>query len=539
LSEFGSISGVTSKRLIPLATGLAYLAAWLWSLQSLTRYWDEHRTADIELAQGVGASFGSTLLVLRILILAASAYAGLSLVSSRNPGVATPRALRTLIYCGFAALIVSTSSVPLIVPLRPVWPVQSIFLASLGVVQTVWAFAWRRRLDDPRERSGKFDPPLELIDLVVGNALAVLLLLEVSLSVWGWLRPSPLVFHESVTASLEAHRQPAHRAFYGGRLNRSGFADDDFESARSSDDLMVAVVGDSFGLGVVPVSDNYVNVAERALREMLPADAPRIALNNYGVPAVGLPEYAELLRSEVRLADPSLVVISVFVGNDIHEGLSFTRPEKRRYCLQQWLVWKVAQRAITLLAESRDDLQRIERLGSVADQPESAPIHSGLQTPITEEPTFSETRFLEIERSRMVVTQADDVRAITGYEQLLVGLRYFERALGESLVIAIIPDEFQVNDALWHAIGGEEGPFERDLPQRRILEFCKRHEVACIDLLPALRAAEESQPTYHLRDTHWNRYGNRVAGIELARGLRSKLATHPSMDVGDHGAAHP
>jgi hypothetical protein len=43
--------------------------------------------------------------------------------------------------------------------------------------------------------------------------------------------------------------------------------------------------------------------------------------------------------------------------------------------------------------------------------------------------------------------------------------------------------------------------------------------VRVLDLLPALRAAERESRTYHLRDTHWNAHGNRVAGRELARAL--------------------
>ena len=40
-----------------------------------------------------------------------------------------------------------------------------------------------------------------------------------------------------------------------------------------------------------------------------------------------------------------------------------------------------------------------------------------------------------------------------------------------------------------------------------------------LDLLPVLREAEREARTHHLRDTHWNAHGNRVAGRELARAL--------------------
>jgi hypothetical protein len=43
--------------------------------------------------------------------------------------------------------------------------------------------------------------------------------------------------------------------------------------------------------------------------------------------------------------------------------------------------------------------------------------------------------------------------------------------------------------------------------------------VRVLDLLPARRAAAREARTYHLRDTHWNAHGNRVAARELARAL--------------------
>jgi hypothetical protein len=37
-----------------------------------------------------------------------------------------------------------------------------------------------------------------------------------------------------------------------------------------------------------------------------------------------------------------------------------------------------------------------------------------------------------------------------------------------------------------------------------------------LGLLPVLREAQRQAPTYHLRDTHWNAHGNRVAGEAIA-----------------------
>jgi len=47
--------------------------------------------------------------------------------------------------------------------------------------------------------------------------------------------------------------------------------------------------------------------------------------------------------------------------------------------------------------------------------------------------------------------------------------------------------------------------------------------VPVLDFLPALREAEASAPTYHLRAVHWNRHGNAAAAASLATFLESQL----------------
>ena len=61
--------------------------------------------------------------------------------------------------------------------------------------------------------------------------------------------------------------------------------------------------------------------------------------------------------------------------------------------------------------------------------------------------------------------------------------------------------------------------FDRDHPQNQIVEWGHRHGVRVLDLLPILREAELAGHTYHLRDTHWNARGNRLAGEALAEKL--------------------
>ena len=91
----------------------------------------------------------------------------------------------------------------------------------------------------------------------------------------------------------------------------------------------------------------------------------------------------------------------------------------------------------------------------------------------------------------------------------------------------LIPDEFQVDGALWDellALTENPGDYDRTYPQRRLLAACRDLGIAAVDLLPVLAEAQQRDRTYRLNDTHWSRLGNAVAGQAIADAiLRSRI----------------
>jgi hypothetical protein len=153
-----------------------------------------------------------------------------------------------------------------------------------------------------------------------------------------------------------------------------------------------------------------------------------------------------------------------------------------------------------------------------------------LADPALEPPSYSPERFsaIEAQRERLLGSPSE-----AEYARLLAHLdALVERAGDVPIAFAILPDEFQVDDALWaevlSAAGGAE--LERDRFQRVVLEWGRARGVPVLDLLPDLRAVppwSDGRPhLFHLRDTHFNRRGNRAAGEALARFLAAILPAH-------------
>lgn len=132
--------------------------------------------------------------------------------------------------------------------------------------------------------------------------------------------------------------------YLGFAANSGGYYDDEFFRAGPGD-VVVAVVADSFGVGIVPRRQNFTAVAERILARRLQVPG-RVAVHNFGVASIGLLEYAWLVENEVPKTAPTRTVVGLFVGNDI-SGLEFRR-EPGHNSLWQFQLFELGRRLVVL-----------------------------------------------------------------------------------------------------------------------------------------------------------------------------------------------
>lgn len=339
------------------------------------------------------------------------------------------------------------------------------------------------------------------------------------------MRPSVLLFHPDVGAErrVEAQRRPPGYIRFGMPVNSQGFYDHELAAERQGP--LVAVVGDSFSQGVVPHYYHYTTVAERK--------TPGVEIYNAGIAGVDPREYLHLLLHDVLPLDPDIVVIALFVGND----LTFSLPPAGPSLLADWysaersLLIQIPRRLAALRAAAVNEVHHdVSVLGgdSEAGIIEQTPAALGavfpwVLDPLQERPTFLRRTFLEIQtkRARDLSLQDDD-----SYQRRFSVLRRIADACGRTPVLfLVIPDENQVDDALWSEVQSRtEMHLQRDRPQRLLFEWFKEQGLTFIDPLPSLRSAmplEDGHPhVFHLQDTHLNARGNRIVGEALVEGLR-------------------
>lgn len=352
-------------------------------------------------------------------------------------------------------------------------------------------------------------PPARALELAAWNLLVCFLGAEVGLRVWGAIGSPP--------AWLDMRPDPLHYRldpatdWLGTWPNSRGFYDVEHTPEKPPGVLRVAALGDSYTVGMVPFGYGYIARVDAAL-----GDA--IEMINLGVVHTAVPEYEEILRADGLSFDPDLVLIGIYVGNDIR------RDEPRGLFSPVGSKALMAARVLALLFSggpyrqtlSGEALYETRADGTLVELPLLSPDqHLGRARKHLEQ-LFREPRD---ERAR------DAWRDTEASLRRLVGLC---RERGLPVAATIAADELQVDDALFERVvaGMSERPeaFDRDYPNRRLRRLFASLDVPVLDLTAALRAAQAIAPTYHTRGAHWNAHGNAAAADALAGWLAERVA---------------
>ncbi len=347
----------------------------------------------------------------------------------------------------------------------------------------------------------------KLIDVLLANVCFLLLGLELALRLSAMFSSSPLL-RQPGSDLLAMYRNPPGMVRFGFPTNAQGHYDEAFRP-RQPGETLVACIGDSFSPGSVPHAYHFTTVCEQTTGW---------TVANLGFPAIGPPEYLRLLRDEALPLQPSLMVVQLFCGNDLvgYRGLDWRRSWGDR---ENLLVYLLPRRILTVSGgrTRSGEPQGIElSIGGSLEQ--TLP---WLLDPRLEEGTFDLQQFNNICSSRVLDNCAPEQ---TSFEPLFEVLADIIEAAGDvPLCFVLLPDEPQVEDALWETIvaAHPEAVLQRDLPQARIGAWLSEHGIPHLDLLPVFRAEppleDGERHLFHLRDTHFNARGNRVSGQAMAR----------------------
>ncbi len=301
---------------------------------------------------------------------------------------------------------------------------------------------------------------------------------------------------------------------YSRGSNSFGFNDRDYPLQKPTDIFRILIVGDSVSWAGGR-EGNYTALLERKFEDYY--GRHKVDVINSGYPGTHTAEQLAMLKKFGLQYNPDLVVLGFFAGNDFIDA----NPHRKRVILNGVYIdididkhreWVFLGRPI--VPKSRLILLVMQRVEILGDE-------IGAKLFNAQRGTFSNESFLHFENERMDVCNLNGYRAGRYKERIDYILNSISQmnALLKTrrirFVVAIYPDEFQVNenlaDEIFSKFGLERKDYELELQQRLLKEYLNSEGIPFVDLLDDLKREQRGQNLYKYRDTHWNDAGNELA----------------------------
>lgn len=352
---------------------------------------------------------------------------------------------------------------------------------------------------------------------------------------------------------------------FGGTIrwqnNSQGFRNDkDFLVPPPANTFRILSMGDSFTGGYrVGQDETFSFLIEQQLAEKYADLNPEVMISVIEDPLTGL----YYLASQGASYAPDLVVLGITLGNDIAQtywnmgpiySLIDSEPfveeindwdasKKRRTeieaeqipseCLTSRELNRNENKSGPLWSEispweRKDEFRIVSLLSSIKQRfNNDAP-----QTVISNWEEYDDPRLFD-SNGLGILLRSPPVEVTRAYDELFMTLSAyskFSRSRNLEFLVVIFPQRFQVQDQDWsrtlEVYGLHEACFDRELPNRRIMDFCKINKINCLDPTRQMKKLYETggKGLYLPRhDMHWNARGNSALADALFPAIDSIL----------------
>ncbi len=351
------------------------------------------------------------------------------------------------------------------------------------------------------------------------SCLVALVLVELGLALF---YPIPYSLETNMYFMPDPYTGYAHKPFSKGSYpngiaavaNSQGLRDDEVEIPKPPGVFRILALGDSFTVGAnVEQDDAYPQVLERLLND---SGKGRIEVVNAGVGGWSPFQYAQFLDNYGLRYEPDLVLVGLFVGNDIFVD---------RFAPDQTMTAVLGRRVSK----------------AAADDPWIAPrVFAYQNSHIVRALMRSNPEMLEFSREKCdeftdtyIIIQKDRVgahRAAQPADQMVLAeqnvgeIRRISQSaadLGAGLAVFIFPDENQLNAALQAEVipPGELADYDFDQPQKYLREQFTAAGINWLDLLDVFRSDPRC---LYMNDTHWIAAGHELVAQKISEFLADR-----------------
>lgn len=316
---------------------------------------------------------------------------------------------------------------------------------------------------------------------------------EATFRIYSLINPT-FIFYDS---SYNRYRGKPLSPIQGGNLNSKGFRGAEYTQAKPANTYRIISLGDSFAFGIVPVQYNYNSRIERQLNRKLADQGKQFQLINMGIPGIGPQDYLALLTNEGIQLNPDMVMVSLFIGNDLLEA------ERAIDKQREWYSYSYVLSFVNYIIQVQRKYEG-QAYGS--------------NEYIDDKPSLSVEKFLDNQTARAQIFLKGDRESATALNNQMEYIKQIKRICDSKnikLLVVMIPDETQINLEVRQQVLAKMNvdPQQIDLkqPNQALAKILTQEKIPYLDLLDPVMTISKQKLLYKPRDTHWNIAGNRVA----------------------------
>ena len=349
--------------------------------------------------------------------------------------------------------------------------------------------------------------------------------------------PDPLLGVRHIRGKSGWWTQEDHEFRVPVQMNAHGLRDVDHAYAKPVGRARVLVLGDSF------VEALQVPLEQSLGRRLATILGDRFEVISAGVSGYGTASQSLFLQTEGWRYDPDIVVVAFFPGNDVKNN----SPTMEDIIPPVYDAEGNLQRVSSPFGgdpsvwqtrkswRDRSDAYRFTRQILLQHPALAGPLHRwgvlGADKPLQPH----ERDGVPIDYEVFGTEPSAEWQAAWDHTfHLLADIRASVQQHGRRLLVVVIPPRYLVYPAWWGevlashpAMSGRA--WDVSGPTKRIVEWCARQAIACLDLAPVfIAAAHHSTPLYFHHDGHWTVAGHELAAQTLTRFLRTEhLVSEP------------
>lgn len=317
--------------------------------------------------------------------------------------------------------------------------------------------------------------------------------------------------------------------------NQFGFNDRDYPLQPDPDIFRMLILSDSFNWAGGQ-QGNYTALLENQFREHY--GQHQVDVINAGYPGTHTAEQLALLKKYGLQYNPHLVVLGFFVGNDFVDA----DPYRKRIIVndlyididrrQELIIFGypiIPKSRLLLFIQQKYKIFREAARSQQSQQSHQLPQSQlvatteaiALDEPETSPGILSLEKFLDVERGRMSFCNIEKLQNgdrdanINYILDSISEMNAILQARNIKFIVAIYPDEYQVND---HLLNQLQSTFYLNLDdyditcqQNILISHLESNNIPYIDLTPRFRVEQQNRHLYLFQEPHWNSHGNQLA----------------------------